>query len=153
MFRVVLVEPEIPQNTGNIARTCVCTGVPLILTRPMGFEITEAKVRRAGLDYWPDLDLTILDSLCDVYGKFPDSDFWYFSSKGKKLYTEASYAESAVLVFGRETKGLPADLIERNASHCVRIPMVPEQRCLNLSNAVCTALYEAFRQHDFPGLY
>ncbi|MBD5559189.1 MAG: tRNA (cytidine(34)-2'-O)-methyltransferase [Clostridia bacterium] len=149
-MRILLVEPEIPQNTGNIARTCVVTGTPLMIAGKMGFEITEKNVRRAGLDYWPDLDLTIYPDLAAVCDAFPQGHFWYFSSHAAHFYHEVSYEPDAVLVFGRETRGLPKQLLEENAERCVRIPMLPQQRCLNLANAVCTGLYEALRQHGFP---
>ena len=151
-MRILLVEPEIPQNTGNIARTCVVTGTPLMIAGKMGFEITEKNVRRAGLDYWPDLDLTIYPDLEDVYGAFPEGKFWYFSAHAARPYHKAAFEEDAILVFGRETKGLPASVLEENPDRCVRIPMLPQQRCLNLANAVCTGLYEALRQHGFAGL-
>lgn len=149
-MRILLVEPEIPQNTGNIARTCVVTGTPLMIAGEMGFEITEANVRRAGLDYWPDLDLTIYPDLDSVYESLPEAPFWYFSSHAALPYHQAAYEEDAVLVFGRETRGLPRALLESHPERCVRIPMLPQQRCLNLANAVCTGLYEALRQHGFP---
>lgn len=151
-MRIVLIEPQIPQNTGNIARTCVCTGVPLVLCGPMGFVITEAKVKRAGLDYWPDLDLTQLPSIDALYELFPDGDFWYFSSKAEKKYTDVRYGPDAALVFGSETKGLSEEVRRKNADRCVRIPMQPSQRCLNLSNAAAVGIYEALRQNGFPGL-
>lgn len=151
MMRILLLEPEIPQNTGNIARTCVVTGTPLMIAGKMGFEISEKHVRRAGLDYWPALDLTIYPDLASVYQKYPEGHFWYFSSYGTRLYTDAAYEEDAVLVFGKETRGLPKDLLRVNQERCVRIPMQPGQRCLNLANAVCTGLYEALRQQGFPG--
>lgn len=150
-MRVLLVEPEIPQNTGNIARTCVVTGTPLMIAGKMGFEITEKHVRRAGLDYWPDLDLKTYPDLESVYQEYPQGHFWFFSSHGSQFYHEVCYEDDAVLVFGRETRGLPKTLLEENAGRCVRIPMRPRQRCLNLANAVCTGLYEALRQHGFPG--
>lgn len=115
----------------------------------MGFEITEKHVRRAGLDYWPDLDLTVYPDLADVYRECPQGHFWYFTAHADRLYHEAAYEEDAVLVFGRETRGLPAPLLEANRERCVRIPMLPQKRCLNLANAVCTGLYEALRQHGF----
>ena len=151
-MRILLVEPEIPQNTGNIARTCVVTGTPLMIAGKMGFEITEKNVRRAGLDYWPDLDLTIYPDLADVRRAFPAGKFWYFSSRAERPYHEAAFEEDSILVFGRETRGLPSSVLEENAARCVRIPMLPRQRCLNLANAVCTGLYEALRQHGFAGL-
>lgn len=152
MIRVVLAQPQIPQNTGNVARTCVCTATPLVILGPMGFTITESKVKRAGLDYWPDLDLTILDAMDDLYAAFPEGDFWYFSSKAERSFTDAAYGPDSILVFGSETSGLPKDVRQKNKDRLVRIPMRSDQRCLNLSNAVCTGLYEALRQNGFPGL-
>lgn len=152
MMRVVLAQPQIPQNTGNVARTCVCTGTPLILVEPMGFTITESKVKRAGLDYWPDLDLTILESMDALYSTFPDGDFWYFSSRAERWYTDVSYGPDSILVYGSETTGLPEDVRKANLKRLVRLPMRSDQRCLNLSNAVCTGLYEVLRQNSFPGL-
>lgn len=152
MIRVVLASPQIPQNTGNVARTCVCTGTPLVLCGPMGFTITEAKVRRAGLDYWPALDLTMLDTLQELYDAFPAGEFWYYSSKAQKLFSDVRYGSDAILVFGSETTGLPEDVRMQNAERLVRIPMRSDQRCLNLSNAVCTGLYEALRQNGYAGL-
>lgn len=126
-MRILLVEPEIPQNTGNIARTCVVTGTPLLIAGPMGFSITEKHVKRAGLDYWPDLDLTIFDDLDSVYQEFPEGSFWYFSSKAVRSFHEVRYPSDAVLVFGPETRGLSADILAAAEDRCVRIPMVPGQ--------------------------
>ena len=151
-MRIVIIEPRIPQNTGNIARTCVCTGIPLVLCGPMGFTITESRVKRAGLDYWKDLDLTILESTEQLYSRWPRAEYWYFTSKSGRLYTEAAYGPDSFLVFGSETEGLPVHIREANADRCVRLPMCAGQRCLNLANAVCTALYEALRQNGFPEL-
>lgn len=116
----------------------------------MGFEITEKNVRRAGLDYWPDLDLTIYPDFAAVRRDFPGGHFWFFSAQADLPYHEAAYEKDAILVFGRETKGLPPELLASNPGRCVRIPMLPQRRCLNLANAVCTGLYEAMRQHGFP---
>lgn len=149
-MRILLVEPEIPQNTGNIARTCVVTGTPLMIAGKMGFEITEKNVRRAGLDYWSDLDLTIYPDLDAVHEDYPDGHYWFFSAHADQPYHQAAYEDDAILVFGRETKGLPAELLDANRERCVRIPMLPQRRCLNLANAVCTGLYEAMRQRGFP---
>lgn len=151
-LRIVLVEPQIPQNTGNIARTCVCTGTPLILCGPMPFVITESKVKRAGLDYWKDLDLTILSSSRDLEVLWPNASCWYFSSKADTAFTDVTYGPHDFLVFGSETTGLPEAMRTKNRDRCVRIPMRSDQRCLNLSNAVCAALYEALRQNCYPGL-
>ncbi|MEG2574798.1 MAG: tRNA (cytidine(34)-2'-O)-methyltransferase [Christensenella sp.] len=146
---VVLVEPEIPQNTGNIARTCVVTGSALHIVGPMGFSLSEKHVRRAGLDYWKDLTLYTYDSLEELHQKYPQGDFWYFSSKVTTNFDTAKYSDDCFLVFGKETAGLPRALLDENAEHSVRIPMNGGQRCLNLSNAVCVGVYEALRQNGY----
>ncbi len=147
--QVVLVEPEIPQNTGNIARTCVVTGSVLHIVGPMGFSLDEKHVRRAGLDYWKDLTLYTYESLEELYQKYPEGDFWYFSSKVQKNFDRAEYSKDCFLVFGKETAGLPKELLDKNADRCVRIPMQNGQRCLNLSNAACVGVYEALRQNGY----
>lgn len=149
---IVLVEPEIPQNTGNISRTCAVTGSVLHIIKPMGFSIDEKHVKRAGLDYWKDLTLYTYESLEELYNRYPDDEYWYFSSKTQRRFDTVMYRESCFLVFGKETRGLPAALIEKNRDRAVRIPMKEGARCLNLSNAVCTGLYEALRQNGYPGL-
>lgn len=146
---VVLVEPEIPQNTGNIARTCVVTGSVLHIVGKMGFSIDEKHVRRAGLDYWKDLELYTYASLEELYQKYPEGDFWYFSSKVARNFDKAVYSDQCFLVFGKETAGLPKKLLEANEARSVRIPMQAGQRCLNLSNAVCVGVYEAMRQNSY----
>ncbi len=148
-LNIVLVEPEIPQNTGNISRTCAVTGSALHLVGKMGFSITEKHVRRAGLDYWEDLRLFRYDSMEAFYEAHPNGEFWYFSTKVDRNFDKVSYASDAFLIFGKETAGLPRELIEANVERTVRIPMKRDQRCLNLSNAVCVALYEALRQHQY----
>lgn len=154
MVNIVLVEPEIPANTGNIARTCAVTGSSLHLIRPLGFDISEKAVRRAGLTYWPLVDLHVYDGLPDFFAQNPNPDLWLATSKGPRSYTEAEFHDGCWLFFGKETAGLPADLRERFYSRCIRIPMlpVPEARCLNLSNSVAVLTYEALRQQGFPGL-
>lgn len=154
MVNIVLVEPEIPANTGNIARTCAVTGSSLHLIRPLGFDISEKAVRRAGLTYWPLVDLHVYDGLSDFFAQNPNPDLWLATSKGPRSYTEAEFHDGCWLFFGKETAGLPADLRERFYSRCIRIPMlpVPEARCLNLSNSVAVLTYEALRQQGFPGL-
>lgn len=147
---IVLVEPEIPQNTGNVARTCAVTGAGLHLVRPLGFEICDAKLKRAGLDYWKYLDITYYDSLDDFLEKKSGEKLIFFSSKARNLYTEASYPEGCYLVFGKETKGLPKELIESRADDCVRIPMLDDRRCINLSSSAAIGVYEALRQQGFP---
>ncbi|MBQ1948283.1 MAG: tRNA (uridine(34)/cytosine(34)/5-carboxymethylaminomethyluridine(34)-2'-O)-methyltransferase TrmL [Clostridia bacterium] len=152
MFNIVLVEPEIPQNTGNISRTCAATGTRLHMIRPFGFEITDKNLKRAGLDYWQYLDVTYYDSLADFFEKNPDGAYFFASTKGKKVYTEASYPDGAYLFFGKESHGLPEPLLKEHYENTVRIPMWGNLRSLNLSNSVAVCLYEALRQHDFFGL-
>ena len=151
-LNIVLVEPEIPQNTGNIARTCAATGARLHLVRPMGFEVDDRKLKRAGLDYWYLLDITYYDNLADFYGKNPEGAFYYFTTKALNKHTDVQYPEKVYLVFGKETKGLPEELLLKNKDSCVRIPMLSEARSLNLSNAVAIATYETLRQWDYPEL-
>lgn len=152
MLNIVLVEPEIPQNTGNIVRTCAATGSRLHLVRPLGFEVTDKHLKRAGLDYWYLADITYYDSFAEVLDKFRDSRFWYFSTKAAKTYSEVSYSDGDFLVFGKETKGLPEALLAAYYDACVRIPMIDESRSLNLGNSVCVGVYEALRQLSFPNL-
>ncbi|MBR3966858.1 MAG: tRNA (cytidine(34)-2'-O)-methyltransferase [Clostridia bacterium] len=151
-INIVLHEPEIPQNTGNIARTCAATGAALHLIRPLGFEIDNAKLKRAGLDYWHQLDITYYDGLEDFYDKNPDASVYYFSTKAPRAYTEIQYPEKVFLMFGKETKGLPEPLLEKNPNFCVRIPMRDGLRSLNLSNSAAIAVYEVLRQQNFLGL-
>jgi tRNA (cytidine/uridine-2'-O-)-methyltransferase len=152
MFNIVLVEPEIPQNTGNISRTCAVTGSRLHLVRPLGFAIDDRQLKRAGLDYWKDLDLTYYDSFEELEQKHSEGRFFLFSTHAKRLYSEVSYRDEDFLVFGKETAGLGSALLSRRASDAVRIPMKSDQRSLNLSNTAAIALYEALRQTGFPGL-
>lgn len=152
MISIVLVEPEIPENTGNISRTCACTGMPLYLVGKLGFEITESRVKRAGLDYWDKLHIERVDGIEELTSRFGADKFFYFSSKATRSYSDVSYPSDAFLVFGKETKGLPTELIAANPTRAVRIPMRPLLRCLNLSNSVAIAAYEALRQHDFFGM-
>ena len=151
-INIVLVEPEIPQNTGNIARTCAATGASLHLVRPLGFEIDDKKLKRAGLDYWDKLDITYYDGLSDFFDKNPDADFYCFSTKAKKVYTDISYGDNVYLFFGKETKGLPEEFLYANPDRCVRIPMRDTLRSLNLSNSAAIAVYEVIRQKGFEGL-
>ena len=123
MISIVLVEPEIPQNTGNIARTCAVTGMPLILVRPLGFDVSDKAVKRAGLDYWDKVNISYFDSFAEVVEAHPEGTFYYCSTKAKKHYTDVAFEENAFLVFGKETKGLPEDLIFSNMDHAIRIPM------------------------------
>lgn len=152
MLNIVLVEPEIPQNCGNIARTCAATGTRLHLIRPLGFDISEKAVRRAGLDYWKDVEVFDYESLDDFFSKNQVKQMWFLSTKAPRGYTEAEFADGCYLFFGKETRGLPEELLEAHYDECVRIPMRPDIRSLNLSNAVAITLYEALRQLDFPGL-
>lgn len=151
-LNIVLVEPEIPQNTGNIARTCAATGARLHLVRPMGFEVDDKKLKRAGLDYWYLLDITYYDNLEDFFAKNQDGNFYYFTTKALKKHTDVQYPDKVFLVFGKETRGLPEHLLLKNKETCVRIPMLSEARSLNLSNSVAIAVYETLRQWDYPQL-
>ncbi len=151
MLNVVLVEPEIPQNTGNIARTCACTNTKLHLVRPFGFEISEKSVRRAGLDYWDKVDITYYDSLTEFFEKNAGGKFYYSTTKAKQSYTDVNYPDGCFILFGKETKGLPEDLIYGDYDNAVRIPMYGALRSLNLSNSVAIVLYEALRQNNFFG--
>ena len=151
-INIVLLEPEIPQNTGNIARTCAATGASLHLIEPLGFRIDDAKLKRAGLDYWHQLDITYYKNLDDFYARNPDAQVYYFSTKAPQKYTDIKYPEKVYLMFGKETKGLPEELLRDNKSHCVRIPMRDSLRSLNLSNSAAIAVYEVFRQREFEGL-
>ena len=150
-INIVMVEPEIPQNTGNVARTCAATGARLHIVRPMGFNIDDKKLKRAGLDYWHYLDITYYDNLEDFFSK-NDGAFFYFTTKGRKAHSEVSYPDNCYLLFGKETKGLPEELLIKNPERCVRIPMQGEIRSLNLSNSVAIAVYEALRQWNYPTL-
>ena len=150
-LHIVLVEPQIPQNTGNIARTCAATNAVLHLVEPMGFKIDDKKLKRAGLDYWHFLDIRRYDSLDDFFAK-NDGPFYYFTTKGRHRYSDVSYPDNAYLVFGREDAGLPESLLYQNEPSCVRLPMQGDARSLNLSNTVAIAVYEVLRQWDFPEL-
>lgn len=152
MLNIVLVEPEIPQNTGNIARTCAVTGCALHLVGPLGFTITDKQLKRAGLDYWHLLDIRYYDSLQEFWEKNPNGTYFYASSKGEQRHTDVSYPSDAYLLFGKETKGLPEDMLIAHPERCIRIPMRAGARCLNLSNAVAVVAYEALRQNDFLDL-
>ncbi len=151
-INIALIEPEIPQNTGNIARTCAAVGASLHLVKPMGFEIDDRKLKRAGLDYWHLLDITYYDSLSDFLEKNKDEKMYFFSTKAPRNHTEVEYPERVFLVFGKETKGLPEDLLKANPDTCVRIPMRDGLRSLNLSNSAAIAVYEVLRQGDFKEL-
>ena len=154
-INIVLHEPEIPQNTGNIARTCAATGAALHIIRPMGFEIDDRKLKRAGLDYWDKLDITYYDDYNDFLKKRPDAigNTYFFTTKAPKSYTEVTeYPDNVFIMFGKETKGLPEDMLYENKDFCVRIPMRDTIRSLNLSNSVAIAVYEIIRQKGFDGL-
>ena len=151
MLNVVLVEPEIPQNAGNIARTCAVTDTVLHLVRPLGFEVTDKYLKRAGLDYWDKVDIRYYDSIEEVMQKYYNGkNFWFYSTKAKIIHSEAKYSDGDFLVFGKETKGLPETLLKAHYDECVRIPMWGELRSLNLSNSVCVGVYEALRQWGYP---
>ncbi len=152
ILNIVLVEPEIPQNTGNIARTCAATGARLHIIRPMGFVIDDKKLKRAGLDYWWLLDITYYDGLSDFFAKNQDADCYFFSTKAKRIYTDVNYEDNCYLFFGKETKGLPEQLLHDNYKNTVRIPMIGDARSLNLSNSVAIGVYEVLRQWNFPAL-
>lgn len=148
-MHIVLYEPEIPQNTGNISRTCAATGAHLHLIEPMGFEVTEKQVKRAGLDYWDKLKLTIHPDFDDLLRQYPKARFFFTTTKGAKNYTEVAYGADDFLVFGPESRGLPESLLKRVYGRCIRIPMLNGIRSLNLSNAVAVILFEALRQQGF----
>lgn len=151
VLNIVMVEPEIPQNTGNVARTCAATHARLHLVGPMGFKIDDKKLKRAGLDYWNLLDISYYDSLDEFFAK-NSGPFYYFTTKAQHNHSEVSYPNGAYLVFGKETKGLPEKLLFENPQTCVRIPMRSEARSLNLSNSVAIGVYEALRQWGYPEL-
>ena len=152
-LNIVLVEPRIPQNTGNIARTCAATGARLHIVRPMGFEIDDKKLKRAGLDYWHLLDITYYDNLDDFFAR-TEGEYFYFTTKALNTYSDVSYKDKTYIVFGREDAGLPEQLLYENREHCVRIPMKNNEaaRSLNLSNSVAVGAYEVLRQWNFPEL-
>lgn len=151
-INIVLHEPEIPQNTGNIARTCAVTGASLHLIRPLGFSTDSRYLKRSGLDYWDKLDISYYDSLEDLFSQHPEADYYCFTTKAPKSYTDAEYSDDCWLIFGKETKGLPENFLSERLDRCVRIPMRETLRSLNLSNSVSIAVYEVLRQHNFDGL-
>ena len=152
MLNIVLVEPEIPQNAGNIARTCAATKTRLHMIRPLGFEVSDKYLKRAGLDYWHLVDICYYDSFDELCEKYPSARFFFFTTKGRLRHSDASYRDGDFLVFGKETKGLPEELLLKNPENCVRIPMAGEIRSLNLSNSVAIGVYEVLRQWDYPAL-
>ena len=151
-FNVVLINPDIPQNTGNIARTCSVTGAKLHLVKPLGFSIDDKHVKRAGLDYWDELDMSVYENIEEFFKKNKGASFYFFTTKGSKNYSDARYKDGDFLIFGRETKGLDESLLKDNYDRAVRIPMKKNVRSLNLSNSVAIAVYEALRQTGFADL-
>ena len=152
MVNIVLVEPEIPENTGNIARTCAATGSVLHLIRPLGFDISEKAVKRAGLDYWHLVDVRVYDGLDDFFAKTDAREIWLLSTKAAKLYTDAEFTDGCWLFFGKETRGLPEEFLRQYPERCLRVPMRAEARSLNLGNTAALVTYEALRQQGFPEL-
>ena len=151
-LNIVLIQPQIPQNTGNIARTCAATRSRLHLVRPLGFDISDKAVKRAGLDYWPMVDLQVYENLDDFFARNPEPDLWLATTKAPRDYTRATFRDGCWLMFGKETAGLPEELRLAWYERCIRIPMRPDARSLNLANSVAILTYEALRQLDFPGL-
>lgn len=151
VVNIVMVEPEIPQNTGNVARTCAATGARLHLVGPMGFQLDDKKLKRAGLDYWHFLDITYYENIEDFFAR-NEGSFFYFTTKARKTHSAVSYPDGCYLMFGKETRGLPEELLLANPERCVRIPMAGDIRSLNLSNAVAVGVYEVLRQWNYPAL-
>lgn len=150
-FNIVLFEPEIPANTGNIGRTCVATDTRLHLIEPLGFQLTEKQLKRAGMDYWQYLDVTRYDNFEDFLQKNPGAHIYMASSKAQKMYTDAEYEDGCFILFGKESGGIPEEILLKHQEDAIRIPMIGETRCLNLGNSVAVILYEALRQHNFEG--
>ncbi|HBN83272.1 MAG TPA: tRNA (uridine(34)/cytosine(34)/5-carboxymethylaminomethyluridine(34)-2'-O)-methyltransferase TrmL [Clostridiales bacterium] len=148
-FHIVLVEPEIPQNTGNIVRTCSATGSVLHLVKPLGFSVDDKHLKRAGLDYWHEVEIYYYDHFQQLREKYPNSPFYFASTKADRRYDQPQYEDGSFLVFGKETKGLPEGLLRDNYDRCIRIPMINDTRSLNLANSVSIILYEAYRQTGF----
>lgn len=151
-MNIVLVEPEIPQNAGNIARTCAATGTFLHMIKPLGFSVENKYLKRAGLDYWNQVNIKYYDSFERLVQKYSDGVFFYATTKAVNCYTDVCYPENSFIVFGKETAGLPEEILFKNKSKCIRIPMKGESRSLNLSNCVSIILYEALRQNNFESL-
>ena len=151
-MNIVLLEPEIPQNTGNIGRTCVATGTRLHLIEPMGFKISEKEVKRAGLDYWEHLDVTVYDNYQDFLDRNPQAKIYMATTKGAQRYTDVSFEPDCYIMFGKESAGIPEEILVENQETAIRIPMNPQIRSLNLSNSVAIVLYEALRQNQFAGM-
>lgn len=152
ILNIVLVEPEIPSNTGNIVRTCAATGARLHIVKPMGFTPDDKKLKRAGLDYWKYMDITYYENLTEFFEKTAGGSYFYFTTKGRNTHSEVDYPDNSYLLFGKETAGLPEELLIKNPERCVRLPMRGEIRSLNLSNTVCVAVYETLRQWNYPEL-
>lgn len=149
-LNVVLVEPEIPQNTGNIARTCAVTGCKLHLVKPLGFSVEDKYLKRAGLDYWNLVEIKFYENLDDFFNTNSNAKFFFSTTKGKNIYTNVNYMKDCFILFGKETAGLPKKLLTENPEKCIKIPMISEVRSLNLSNSVAIVVYEALRQLGFP---
>lgn len=152
MLNIVLHEPEIPANTGNIGRTCCATGTRLHLIGPLGFSLSEKALKRAGMDYWQHLDVTVYDDYNDFLSKNPNAKIYYATTKAPNVYSQVSYEPDCYIMFGKESAGIPEEILVNNQENCVRIPMNPEIRSLNLSNSVAVVLYEALRQNEFAGM-
>lgn len=152
MINIVLVEPEIPQNAGNIVRTCAATGCTLHMVKPLGFELDDKKYKRAGLDYFPLSNIKLYDSISEVFANNKDSIFYFASTKSKKTYADVNYPDGCFVVFGKESYGLREDLLKEHYDNCIRVPMKSDARSLNLSNTVAIIAYEALRQQNFQGL-
>lgn len=151
-MHIVLHQPEIPANTGNIGRTCAATGTALHLIEPLGFRLDEKSIKRAGMDYWEQLDVTRYINFQEFQEKHPGAKIWYATTKAKRLYTEAAFSPDDYIMFGKESAGIPEEILVENEENCIRIPMLEETRSLNLSNAVAIVLYEALRQNQFARL-
>ncbi len=149
MINIVLLEPEIPANTGNIGRTCVATGTRLHLIEPLGFSLSEKALKRAGMDYWSDLDVTTYVDYEDFLAKNPGVKLYFATTKGRHIYSDAAYEDNCYIMFGKESAGIPEEILKEHPDTCVRIPMIGETRSLNLSNSVAVVLYEALRQQGF----
>lgn len=151
-LNIVLHQPEIPQNTGNIGRTCVATGTRLHLIEPLGFLLNEKALKRAGMDYWQELDVTTYIDYEDFLNKNPGAKIYYATTKARQLYSEAAYEPDCYLMFGKESGGIPEEILKKHPDTCIRIPMLGDTRSLNLSNAAAIVLYEALRQNGFAGM-
>lgn len=151
-MHIVLIEPEIPGNTGNIARLCAATGIELHLVKPLGFSIDDKYLKRAGLDYWHLVKVHVHENFAEVKAMYPEHKFHYCSTKAPRAHSEAQFGRDDMLVFGKETAGIPEDILKANWEHCIRIPMIEGARSLNLSNAAAIVAYEAMRQLDYANL-